>query len=143
VGALETLDVERVCHMVRVNVESAYRVAREAMRHFKAQGHGDLINVSSISSTKVPRAGIGWYAGTKHALEALTEALRMAGHPVGVRVSCIEPGLTQTEPFSTPTTSSLRAREPEDIARAVVFILASPPHVAVPRMMVLPSRQPI
>lgn len=143
VGAMETLDVERICRMARVNVEAAYRVAFEAMRHFKAQRSGDLINMSSISGTKVPRAGIGWYAGTKHALEALTEALRMEGHSSGVRVSCIEPGMTQTELFAEPITSIPRALDPEDIARAVVFILASPVHVAIPRVMVLPSCQPI
>lgn len=143
VGAVETLDVDRVCRMARVNVEAAYRVAFEAMRHFKARRSGDLVNMSSISGTKVPRAGIGWYAGTKHALEALTEGLRMEGHAHGVRVSCIEPGMTQTELFAEPITSIPRALDPEDIARAIVFVLASPMHVAIPRMMVLPSCQSI
>lgn len=142
-GPVETLDIEAVCRMVRVNVEAAYRVAFEAMKHFKAAGRGDLVNLSSIVGTKITTAGVGWYAGTKYAIEALTEALRLEGHPAGVRVSCIEPGMTKTEIFPTPITSIARPLDPEDIADAVVYILASPAHVAVPRLMVLPSCQPI
>ena len=143
VGAIETLDVNKVCEMARVNVEGAYRMAFEAMRHFKQMGSGDLINLSSIAGTKIIRAGIGWYGGTKHALEALTESLRMEGATSGVRVSCIEPGMTQTELFKEPITSIPKALDADDIARAVGFILERPPHVAIPRLMVLPSCQAI
>jgi NADP-dependent 3-hydroxy acid dehydrogenase YdfG len=142
-GPLEKLDVETVCRMVRVNVEAAYRMAFEAMRHFKSVGQGDLVNVSSVAGTKVARAGIGWYAGTKFALEALSESLRIEGAPLGIRVSSIEPGMTQTELFSEPITSIPRALDADDIARVVEFILRSPRHVSVSRLMVLPSCQPI
>jgi len=143
VGPVEKLDAERVCAMARTNVEGAYRVAFEAVRFFKAQGAGDLVNVSSISGTKVPRAGIGWYAGTKHALEALTESLRMECASSGVRVSCIEPGMTQTEVFAEPITSISRPLDAEDVARTIGFVLAAPAHVTIPRLMVLPSCQAI
>ncbi len=143
VGPVESLDIDKVCQMVRVNVEAAYRVAFEAMKHFKAAGRGDLVNLSSIVGTKITVAGVGWYAGTKYAIEGLTEALRLEGHPAGVRVTCIEPGMTKTEIFATPITSIPRPLDPEDIADAVVYIIASPAHVTVPRMMVLPACQPI
>ena len=143
VGPVEKLDAERVALVARTNVEAAYRVAYEAIRTFKAQGHGDLVNLSSISGTKVPRAGIGWYAGTKHALEALTESLRMECADTGVRVSCIEPGMTQTEIFAEPITSIPRPLDPEDVAMTIGFVLSAAPHVTIPRLMILPSSQPI
>ncbi|MGR8918277.1 MAG: SDR family oxidoreductase [Gammaproteobacteria bacterium] len=143
VGPVEKLDGDRVAALARTNVEAAYRVAFEAIAHFKSRGTGDLINLSSISGTKVPRAGIGWYAGTKHALEALSESLRMECAGTGVRVSAIEPGMTQTEIFSEPITSIPRALDPEDVARTIRFVLESPAHVSIPRLMVLPSCQPI
>jgi NADP-dependent 3-hydroxy acid dehydrogenase YdfG len=143
VGPVEQLDAERVCALARTNVEAAYRVAFEAVRFFKAHGGGDLVNLSSISGTKVPRAGIGWYAGTKHAMEALTESLRMECAGSGVRVSCIEPGMTQTEIFAEPITSIPRPLAPEDVAHTIGFVLAAPAHVTIPRLMVLPSCQPI
>ncbi len=142
-GAVEKLDAERVSMLARTNVEAAYRVAFEAIRAFKAQGSGDLVNLSSISGTKVARAGIGWYAGTKHALEALSESLRMECAGSGVRVCCIEPGMTQTGIFAEPITSISRPLDPEDVARTIAFVLESPAHVCIPRLMVLPSAQAI
>lgn len=143
VGPVEKLDADGVCALARTNVEAAYRVAYEAVRHFKNQGRGDLVNMSSISGTKVARGGIGWYAGTKHALEALTESLRMECAGTGVRLSCIEPGMTQTEIFGEPITSIERPLDPEDVARVIAFVLECPAHVSIPRLMVLPSAQPI
>ena len=143
VGPIEALAGDRVANLARTNVEGAYRIAFEAVKRFKAQGSGDLINLSSISGTKVPRAGIGWYAGTKHALEALTESLRMECAGTGVRVSCIEPGMTQTEIFAEPITSIPRALDPDDVAQMIAFVLAVPDHVVIPRLMVLPSCQAI
>lgn len=61
----------------------------------------------------------------------------------GVRVSCIEPGMTQTEIFAEPITSIPRVVDPDDVAEMIAFVLAVPGHVAIPRLMVLPSRQAI
>ncbi|MEM7539947.1 MAG: SDR family oxidoreductase [Pseudomonadota bacterium] len=142
-GPTEKLNAGEVRRLARTNVESAYHVAFEAISHFKAQSHGDLINVSSISGTKVARAGIGWYAGTKHALEALTESLRMEVGGTDVRVNCIEPGMTQTEIFGEPITSIENPLQPEDIAAVIESVLRQPRHVTIPRLMILPSSQSI
>jgi len=148
VGPIESVDVDRLCHNVRVNFEAAVRMAYAALRHFKAQGSGYLINTSSILGTKVrPTAGV--YAGTKFAIEALTEALRMEVAGTGIRVGCIEPGLVTTElqdRFEVHPRDMLgieRPLEPADIARVVRFMLEQPPHVVIPRVMVLPSEQPM
>lgn len=143
VGPIEKLDADRVAALARVNVEAAYRIAFEAIKHFKAQGSGDLINISSVAGTKVIRPGIGWYGGTKHAIEALTESLRMEVADSGVRVCSIEPGMTQTELFPEPITSISRPLDPADVARTIVFVLRSPPHVSIPRLLILPSAQAI
>ena len=143
VGPIEKLDAERIRMLARTNVEAAYHVAFEAMTHFKQQGHGDLITLSSISGTKVARAGIGWYAGTKHALEALTESLRMEVGGTDIRVNCIEPGMTQTEIFAEPITSIERPLEADDVASTIEYVLRQPRHITIPRLMILPSSQSI
>ena len=143
VGPIEKLDSESVSEIAKTNVEAAYRVAYEAAKFFKHQGSGDIINLSSISGTKVARPGIGWYAGTKHAIEALTESLRMEFAGSGVRVCCIEPGMTNTEIFPEPITSIPTPLEPEDIAQAIVYVLSMPRRVIIPRLMILPSSQAI
>ena len=143
---IDSADVERLCANVRVNLEAAVRMAYTALRHFKNQGSGYLITTSSILGTKVrPTAGV--YAGSKYGVEALTEALRMEVAGSGVRVGCIEPGLVNTElqdHFEVHPRDMLgmeQPLEPEDIARCVRFMLEQPPHVSIPRLMVLPSEQ--
>lgn len=143
---IEAADIDRLCANVRVNLEAAVRMAYTALSHFKARGSGDLITTSSILGTKV-RPTVGAYAATKHGIEALTESLRMEVAGSGVRVGCIEPGLVNTElqdHFEVHPRDMLEMKqplEPEDIARAVRFMLEQPPHVSIPRMMVLPSEQ--
>ena len=53
VGRAQDIDLEAACQMVRLNVEAVYRLAILAMRHMLGQGHGYLINTSSILGTKV------------------------------------------------------------------------------------------
>jgi NADP-dependent 3-hydroxy acid dehydrogenase YdfG len=71
--------------------------------------------------------------------------MELAGSPI--RVSCIEPGLVLTElhrDWKVHPTQALNIPNPlrpDDIARAVRFILEQPPHVSVPRLMMLPSEQ--
>ena len=147
-GGIDTVDVEKVCAMVRVNVEAAFRMAYTALKHFRAVGRGHLVNTSSVVGTKV-RPDIGPYAGTKFAIEALSEALRMELAGTDILVSCLEPGLVLTELHDdwevhpTDLFNIPNPLQPEDIARCLRFVLEQPPHVRIPRMLVLPRDQQI
>jgi len=146
VGSAAEIDLEAACHMVRVNVEAAYRLALTAMRHLVKQGGGYLINTSSILGTKV-RQTTGAYAGTKYAIEALTEDLRMQSAGTGVRVCALEPGLVETHlqdhfPVHPKDLLGIKALvQPIDIGNAVRFMLEQPDHVAIPRILVMPADQ--
>ena len=148
VGPIESIDVDKVCSMVRVNVEAAFRVAYTFIKHFAKQGRGHLINVSSVMGTKV-RATAGAYSGTKFAIEALSEGLRMEVAGTGVCVTCLEPGLVRTEmhrdwPVHPAVGMNIpHPLMPEDVARCVSFVLAQPAHVRIPRLMILPSEHQI
>jgi NADP-dependent 3-hydroxy acid dehydrogenase YdfG len=145
-GCVDEVETETMCEMVRVNCEAATRMAYTAVKHFKETGRGTLINVSSILGTKV-RPGAGVYAATKHAIEALSEALRMELAKTDVRVSVIEPGLVTTElqdHFAVHPRELLGISQPlvpADVARCVRFILEQPAHVRIPVMMILPGEQ--
>lgn len=147
-GPIESIDVDRVCEMVRVNVEASFRICYLAVKHFKQTGSGQLINTTSVLGTKV-RAEIGAYAGTKHALEALSEALRLELNRTGIRITCIEPGLVRTDLHRHWQTRPERMQNvgeplvPDDVARTVMFALEQPPHAYIPRLMVLPRDQAI
>lgn len=139
-------DIEQVCQMARINVEAAYRLAYTVLKYFQSIGSGDLINTSSILGTKV-RPTVGAYAGTKHALEALTEALRMELAGTDIRVMSLEPGLVLTElhqdwPVHPADSFGIsRPLDPEDIARCVLFMLEQPRHVLIPCLMATPAQQ--
>ena len=144
-ATVDDMDIERACAMVRVNVEAAYRMAYTAAKHFKAKKSGHLVNISSILGTKV-RPTAGAYAGTKHAIEALSEALRIELGGTGVKVSVIEPGLTLTELHNhwkvhPKDAMNINPLAPEDIARAIRFVLEQPAHVLVPKIMMIPADQ--
>jgi NADP-dependent 3-hydroxy acid dehydrogenase YdfG len=147
VGTIQTLDLEKTMRMVRVNVEAAYRLAILSLRHFLEAGSGQLINISSTLGVDV-KPSTGAYAGTKHAIEALSEDLRGQTAGTGVRVSVLEPGLTDThlqDHFDTHPRDLMGIKHVptgEDLARAVRYILEQPAHINVPRMRMQPNEQP-
>jgi NADP-dependent 3-hydroxy acid dehydrogenase YdfG len=145
---IEEIDVDLVCEMVRVNVEAAYRMAYTAVKHFRRVGRGHLVNTSSVLGFKVrPKAGA--YAGTKYAVEALSEALRLELAGSDIKVTCIEPVLVITDLHRDHAVrpevaqSVAQPLQPADVAQCILFALQQPAHVAIPRLMVLPQSQEI
>lgn len=145
IGAIDEVDVEELCRMVRLNFESVVRMSYLVLRHMKERGSGFLINSSSLAGLKA-FAQIGPYNGTKFAVEAFTDALRMELAGTGVKVTAIEPGRTKTELFSHwPEEKKFKPEngliEADDIARCIEFILEQPQEVLIPRLLVVPARQ--
>jgi len=146
VGEVPDIDIEKVCAMVRLNTEAAFRVIFTSCKYFLDNGGGHIINTSSVLGSRV-RQPFGAYAGTKAAIEALSEALRLELAGTGVAISCIQPGLVMSEIYDDWPVHPSKARgidpplQPEDIARCIRFILEQPAHVRVPRLMVLPESQ--
>ena len=143
-GPVNRIDIDKVCGMVQVNVEAAFRVAYSAVKHFDKTGSGHLINISSVLGTKV-RVYTGAYSGTKFAIEALSEALRIEFARRPIHVTCIQPGLVMTElhrDFPVHPKESMKVDRPlvpEDVFDAVLFALTRPAHVTVPTMLILPK----
>ena len=80
------------------------------------------------------------YSATKWAVTAMGEAARQDFNDSGVRVSLIEPGMTDTPFFDSPP--EIEALQPDDIARAVMFAVQQPPHVDVNEILIRPTAQP-
>jgi NADP-dependent 3-hydroxy acid dehydrogenase YdfG len=147
VGTIDTVDIDKACAMVRTNLEAVYRLSYLTLRHFLQQSRGQLINVSSTLGQYV-KQGTGAYAGTKHAIEAFSDDLRWQTSGTGVRVSVLEPGLTDThlqDHFPTHPKEALGLNEipsAEDLAGAARYILEQPAHINIPRLCMQPSEQP-
>jgi short-subunit dehydrogenase len=99
-----------------------------------ARGRGHVINIGSLGSV-LPAAGLATYGATKHAVLGYTDTVRMENRGRGVHFSVIMPTLTNTEMIAGfGHASGFKNAEPEDVARAVVGVIAKPkPRVFVPR----------
>lgn len=143
-GTIEEINIERLTAMLRLNVESTFRLTYKFLKRFKEQGYGHVVNISSVLGTKV-RPTAGGYAASKFAMEALSEALRMELTGTNIQVTCIEPGLVLTElhnHWKVHPKDSMSIHQPlntGDIVSTVRFILNQPDHVRIPKLMILPK----
>ncbi|MFW5928840.1 MAG: SDR family oxidoreductase [Halobacteriota archaeon] len=90
VGAVESLEVEDVRRQFDVNLHGPHRLTREVLPHMRERGRGTVVNVSSVLG-RVSLPGAGSYCASKHALEALSDALRVEVAGYGVDVVLVEP----------------------------------------------------
>jgi NAD(P)-dependent dehydrogenase (short-subunit alcohol dehydrogenase family) len=90
-GAIEDVGDDEARRVVETMVLAPMRLARLAVPHMRAAGGGRIVNISSIYGvTTTPLTG--WYQASKHALEAVSDALRVEVARDGIRVVLIEPG---------------------------------------------------
>lgn len=91
IGAIEDVGDDEARQLLETMVVAPMRLARLAVPHMRAAGDGRIVNMSSVfGRTTAPLAG--WYSAAKHALEALSDSLRMEVASAGVKVSLVEPG---------------------------------------------------
>ena len=94
-GAVEAVPMEKVRRQFETNVFGLVRMCQLVLPGMRRQGYGRIVNVSSMGG-KLTFPGAGYYHATKHAVEALSDALRFEVQGFGVKVSVIEPGLIKT-----------------------------------------------
>jgi NAD(P)-dependent dehydrogenase (short-subunit alcohol dehydrogenase family) len=94
-GATESVPMDQVRRQFETNVFGLVRMAQLALPGMRRQHWGKIVNVSSMGG-KLVFPGGGIYHATKHAVEAISDALRFETRGFGVNVICIEPGLITT-----------------------------------------------
>jgi len=139
-GSIDTVDLDALSHMTRVNFDAVVRASYVFARAFKSQGSGTIINVSSIGAYLISKR-MGVYGALKHALEAFSSSLRIELAGTGVKVGTVAPGTTRTEIFdhmAAPGTQSAVTEgtplEPADVAAAVLFMIEQPERVNIARL---------
>ena len=143
-NSIEDINIDKMCEMARLKVEMSFRLIYTFLKYFKEQGRGHIILMSSVLGTKT-RENSGAYAACNYALEALAESLRMELCNTDIQITCIEPGLVETNLHSDWAVKPKEmlhishSLQPQDIAEIVWDVLNMPAHIRVPRYMVLPK----
>jgi NADP-dependent 3-hydroxy acid dehydrogenase YdfG len=132
--------------LIRSNLDGAFYCIHEVLPQMLARKDGVIVNVSSIAGKRAGPLGGAAYAAAKFGMSALGICLAAEEKDSGVRVSNIYPGEVDTpilEVRPTPVSAEQRAKilRPEDVAAAVVFVAALPPHVSVPELVIKPTSQ--
>jgi 3-oxoacyl-[acyl-carrier protein] reductase len=118
-----------------VNVKSIYHLAKAVVPHFRARGHGIVLNISSTAGDR-PRPGLAWYNASKGAVSLLTKSMAVELAPDKIRVNALAPVAGETPLLAafmgedTPEkraafTASVpwgRLSTPQDIANAALFL---------------------
>ncbi len=126
--------------MVLTNVLGVALTIRATLPHLLERGTGHYVLTSSVAGRRVLPGSL--YSATKWAVgaigEGLRQELRQSHDNAGIRVTLIEPGMTDTEFFDQRPQNALGD---EDIARAVVYALSEPAHVDVNEILIRPTSQ--
>lgn len=137
--------------MWRVNVMALTLCCQYSLKHFPKTG-GRIVNVSSMSGHRVPPSG-GFYAPTKFAVRAVTDALRseLKAARSPIQVACVSPGFVDTplldnyfrgrEDTLSQTRAGMKMLQPQDVAHCIMTILTAPPHVEIGDILLRSSDQ--
>jgi NADP-dependent 3-hydroxy acid dehydrogenase YdfG len=148
-GGVENADTARYRRVLDINLMASLYTSRAVIGPMRAQGGGDIIN---ISSTAGRRAAVLFnaYSASKFALTAMTEAMRQEVGRHGIRVCIIEPGATTTEVSEGITDPKFResirehvskegAMKPEDVAAAILLVVSLPARANVSQLLIRPT----
>jgi short-subunit dehydrogenase len=114
-GTLEDVSMEAVKRIFEVNLFSLIRITQACLPGMRGMKNGTIVNLSSIAGKfTFPVSGI--YSATKHAVEAISDALRLELRPFGIRVITIRPGVIASEfnEVANEMTGDLMARTDPD-----------------------------
>ncbi len=136
--------------MIDTNVKGLLYVSKIVANWMIEHGHGHIINIGSIAGKEVYANG-NVYCASKHAVDALSKAMRIDLLPHGIKVTAVHPGAVETE-FSIvrfkgdekrakKVYEGFDALSAEDIAETIWFAVSRPAHVNINELIVMPTAQ--
>lgn len=136
--------------MIDTNLKGLLYVSKYVIPLMEGSLHPHIINLGSIAGKEVYAKG-NVYCATKHAVDALNQAMRIDLLEKGIKVTSVNPGMVETE-FSEVRFhgDSVRAKavyqgftplSGKDIAEIIAFVLSRPQHVNINDLLVMPTAQ--
>lgn len=141
-GPLESLSLEAWDRVIATNLTAPMLCARAAMALMKGSGGGRIINIGSISGSRV-RPDHAPYNASKHGLWGLTQSIALEGRDHDITACCLNPGNVMVE--RRMDSGRVQDDEPmmttDELAEVALTVAALPPHVEVLELTVIPHRQ--
>nr|WP_315221198.1 SDR family NAD(P)-dependent oxidoreductase [uncultured Flavobacterium sp.] len=147
---IQTGDLEDWDAMIDINVKGLLYVSKAIIPKMVAKKSGHIISIGSTAAKEVyPNGNV--YCGTKHAVDAISQGMRIDLNPFGIRVGAIHPGMVETE-FSEvrfkgdadKASNVYKGFDPlqaEDIADIIHFVVSRPYHVNIADLVVMSTAQ--
>jgi NADP-dependent 3-hydroxy acid dehydrogenase YdfG len=136
------LSIEEWQAMIDTNISGMFYATRAVLPHFKAQGHGHIINISSISG-KVPLPGGSAYAATKFAVTGFSQSLLQEVRDYGIKVTTLFPGSVDSESHRhDPQADHSWKLTPAEIGMACRNVLSAAAGTVVSELEIRPLRKP-
>jgi len=140
-SAIADMTVDEWHRVLDTNLSGVFYCCHAAIPHLKRRGGGWILNISSLASKNAFVNG-GVYCASKSALNAFSEALMQEVRYDGIRVAYVLPGSVNTGFGGLANTKSEWALMPEDVARAVVDLVAFPARSLPSRIEIRPAQPP-
>ncbi|NUM55011.1 MAG: SDR family NAD(P)-dependent oxidoreductase [Candidatus Hydrogenedentes bacterium] len=128
--------------MVDTNINGVFHATRAVLPYFKTQGHGHIVNISSISG-KVPLPGGSGYAATKFAVTGFSQSLFHELREFGIKVTTVYPGSVDSESHRhDPTEDHSWKLTPAEVGAAIRDVLRTAPGTVISEVEIRPLRKP-
>jgi NAD(P)-dependent dehydrogenase (short-subunit alcohol dehydrogenase family) len=95
-ATVEEADDREIREQFEANVFGLFSVTRAVLPGMRERRRGHVINITSVAGF-IGFPGSGFYAASKHAVEGFSDALYAEGKPLGIKVTCVEPGPFRTD----------------------------------------------
>lgn len=149
-GPVNSADIDDWDTMIDTNIKGLMYITRIVSPWMVERQSGHIINITSIAGKEAyPNGSV--YCGTKHAVAAITKAMRIELMPSGIKVSSIAPGAVETE-FSlvrfrgdkekaAQVYKGFTPLSAKDIAETILFVVTRPAHVNIDDILIMPINQ--
>ena len=140
---LDVLAPEDWDAVIQANLTGAYNMVRAVLPPMRAQGGGQIINVSSMAGKRATGVSGAAYVASKHGMNGLSLEINEEEWPNGIRSTAVCPGevntpILQRRPVKIDDEEYERMIQPEDLAAAIRFLAALHPRTVVPEMLMVP-----
>jgi NAD(P)-dependent dehydrogenase (short-subunit alcohol dehydrogenase family) len=138
---IEQMSTETWDWVIAIELRAPFICTRAAFRIMKKQGGGRIINIGSISASRV-RPNTAPYNCAKFGLVGLTHTTALEGRPFGITCGCLHPGITGDLEKNARKQVPDTMMSYETLAATAVHMACQPPDVNILEVIQIPISQP-